>query len=305
MKNHPPGDDGQRPSNERTGNGPQLTKLPGGLYPYFFSGRLLEGVKEMEGMKILAIESARKAGRILQKRLGRVKKVDYKGVVNLVTEMDFLSEKIIVSEIRKQHPNHGFLAEEKAREQTVSPYRWIIDPLDGTTNYAHGYPVYGVSIALERQGEIVLGVVYDPSRDELFVAQKGKGARLNGRRIRVSSVPKLSRSLLATGFPYDVRENPINNFDHFQNFAIRVHAVRRSGSAALDLCYVAAGRFDGFWEMKLGPWDLAAGSLMVQEAGGKVTDFRGRSLGLDGSYVLASNGRIHGEMIKVLKKGRV
>jgi myo-inositol-1(or 4)-monophosphatase len=259
----------------------------------------------METLRDLAARVARKAGQVLQKRLGRTKRIDYKGAVNLVTEMDFLSEKIIVSEIRKQHPDHGFLAEEKARKQTLSPYRWIIDPLDGTTNYAHGYPLYGVSIALERQGEIVLGVVYDPSRDELFVAQEGKGARLNGRRIRVSSVRELSRSLLATGFPYDLRDNPVNNFDHFQNFAYRVHAVRRSGSAALDLCYVAAGRFDGFWEMKLGPWDLAAGSLMVREAGGKVSDFQGRPLGLDGSCVLASNGQIHGEMIKVLKKGRV
>jgi myo-inositol-1(or 4)-monophosphatase len=259
----------------------------------------------METFRDLAARVARKAGQVLQKRLGRTKRIDYKGAVNLVTEMDFLSEKIIVSEIHKQHPDHGFLAEEKAREQTLSPYRWIIDPLDGTTNYAHGYPVYGVSIALERQGEIVLGVVYDPPRDQLFVAQKGKGARLNGRRIRVSSVRELSRSLLATGFPYDLRDNPVNNFDHFQNFAYRVHAVRRSGSAALDLCYVAAGRFDGFWEMKLGPWDLAAGSLMVQEAGGKVSDFQGRPLGLDGSCVLASNGQIHGEMIRVLKKGRV
>ena len=258
----------------------------------------------MESFRDLAVRVARKAGQVLRKRVGRTKRINYKGAVNLVTEMDFLSEKIIVSEIRRQHPDHGFLAEEKARQQTVSPYRWVIDPLDGTTNYAHGYPVYGVSIALERQGDIVLGVVYDPSREELFVAQKGKGARLNGRRIRVSSVPELARSLLATGFPYDLRENPIDNFDHFQNFAYRVHAVRRSGSAALDLCYVAAGRFDGFWEMKLGPWDLAAGSLMVQEAGGRVTDFHGRPPGLDGSYVLASNGKIHGEMIKILKRGR-
>jgi myo-inositol-1(or 4)-monophosphatase len=259
----------------------------------------------MKAFSDLAVRVARKAGQVLPKRLGRTQRIDYKGAVNLVTEMDLLSEKIIVSEIRRQYPEHGFLAEEKAREQTVSPYRWIIDPLDGTTNYAHGYPIYGVSIALEKKGEIVLGVVYDPSRDELFVAQKGKGARLNGRRIRVSSIPNLSRSLLATGFPYDLRDNPVNNFDHFQNFAYRVHAVRRSGSAALDLCYVAAGRFDGFWEMKLGPWDLAAGSLMVREAGGKVSDFHGRPLGLDGRYVLASNGRVHGEMIKVLKKGRV
>jgi myo-inositol-1(or 4)-monophosphatase len=258
----------------------------------------------MESFRDLAVRLAREAGQVLQKRLGRTRRIDYKGAVNLVTEMDLLSEKTIVSAIRRQHPGHGFLAEEKAREQTPSPYRWVIDPLDGTTNYAHGYPVYGVSIALERRGEIVLGVVYDPSRDELFVAQKGKGARLNGRRIRVSSIPALSRSLLTTGFPYDLRENPANNFDHFYHFSHRVHAVRRSGSAALDLCYVAAGRFDGFWEMKLGPWDLAAGGLMVLEAGGRVTDFRGKFPGLDGSRILASNGKIHGEMIRVLKKGR-
>jgi len=258
----------------------------------------------MESLKALAVQAAKKAGRVLQRRLGRTRRVDYKGAVNLVTEMDFRSERIIVSEIRKRCPEHGFLAEEKVQEQTASPYRWIIDPLDGTTNYAHGYPVYGVSIALEKEGKIILGVVYDPSREELFVAEKGKGARLNGRRIRVSSASRLSKSLLATGFPYDLRESKANNFDHFQNFALRVHAVRRAGSAALDLCYVAAGRFDGFWEMKLGPWDLAAGGLMVQEAGGRVTDFQGRPLGLDGRQVLASNSRIHREMMKILRMGR-
>jgi len=258
----------------------------------------------MESFRDLAIRAAQKAGGILQTRLGRIKRIDYKGAVNLVTEMDFRSENIIVSEIREKYPGHGFLAEEKAQERTASPYRWIIDPLDGTTNYAHGFPVYSVSIALEKKGDIILGVVYDPSRDELFVAQKGKGARLNGRKIAVSSTSRLSRSLLATGFPYDLRESRVNNFDHFRNFAFCTHAVRRCGSAALDLCYVAAGRFDGFWEMKLGPWDLAAGSLMVAEAGGRVTDFEGRALGLDGRRVLASNSRIHREMMKILRKGK-
>jgi len=258
----------------------------------------------MESFADLAIRVSRMAGKVLQKRLGRIKRVDYKGAVNLVTEMDFRSEKIIVSEIRKKYPGHGFLAEEKAQRRTASPFRWIIDPLDGTTNYAHGFPVYCISIALEKEGDIIWGVVYDPSRDELFTAQKGKGARLNGRKIAVSSTARLSRSLLATGFPYDLRESRVNNFDHFRNFACRVHAVRRCGSAALDLCYVAAGRFDGFWEMKLGPWDLAAGSLMVAEAGGRVTDFEGRPLGLDGRRVLASNSRIHREMIKILRRGK-
>ena len=258
----------------------------------------------MESFRDLAIRASRKAGRALQKRLGRIKRIGYKGATNLVTEMDLLSEKIIVGEIREKYPTHGFLAEEKARRQTASSYRWIIDPLDGTTNYAHGFPVYCVSIALEKEGGIILGVVYDPSREELFVAERGKGARLNGRRIAVSTAARLSKCLLATGFPYDLRESPVNNFDHFRNFALRTHAVRRCGSAALDLCYVAAGRFDGFWEMKLGPWDLAAGSLMVAEAGGKVTNFEGRPLGLDGRQVLASNSRIHGEMMRILRSGK-
>ena len=259
----------------------------------------------MESFKTLAIRAAKKAGRILQNHLGRVKKVDYKGAVNLVTEMDLISEKVIVTEICRRYPKHSILAEEKTHRQEDSPYRWVIDPLDGTTNYAHGYPIFCVSIGLEKDGEIILGVVYDPSRNELFVGEKGKGARLNGRRIQVSSTRKLSRSLLATGFPYDLRESSVNNFDHFQNFARKVHAVRRAGSAALDLCYVAAGRFDGFWEMKLGPWDLAAGSLILREAGGKVTDFQDHPIHLDGKYVLATNGKIHGEIIRTLKMGRV
>lgn len=258
----------------------------------------------MESYRTSAITLARKAGRILQGHLGKVKKVVYKGAVNLVTEMDLLSEKIIVSEIRKKYPNHSILAEEKTHQQIDAEYRWVIDPLDGTTNYSHGFPVYCVSIGLEKRGDVILGVVYDPARDELFVGEKRRGAWLNGRRIHVSSTPKLARSLLATGFPYDLRESPVNNFDHFQNFALRVHAVRRSGSAALDLCYVAAGRFDGFWEMKLGSWDVAAGSLIVREAGGKVTDFKGTPSPLDGTYVLATNGKIHPEMMKILKMGR-
>jgi len=258
----------------------------------------------MESFEQVAILAAKKAGLLLKRTLGQKRQVKYKGAVNLVTEMDLLSEKVIVSEIRKRYPDHSLLAEEKTSLQENSPFRWIIDPLDGTTNYAHGFPVFSVSIALEKAGEVLLGVVYDPTRDELFVGKKGKGARLNGRKVHVSSTPKLSESLLATGFPYDLRENPADNFDHFRNFALRVHAVRRVGSAALDLCYVAAGRFDGFWEMRLGPWDLAAGGLMLREAGGKITDFLGNPVGLDGKHVVASNGKIHREMLKVLKMGR-
>jgi len=253
----------------------------------------------------IAILAAKKAGLLLRKKLGQKRKITYKGAVNLVTEMDLVSEKVIVSTLSRYYPHHSVLAEEKAARQGISPFRWIIDPLDGTTNYAHSFPIFCVSIALEKEKELILGVVYDPMRQELFLAEKGKGARLNGKKIHVSSTPKLSQSLLATGFPYDLRESPVNNFDHFQNFAFRVHAVRRAGSAALDLCYVAAGRFDGFWEMKLGPWDLAAGSLLVREAGGKVTNFSGETLGLDGRHVLASNGKIHPEMIDLLKRGRI
>ncbi len=258
----------------------------------------------MNPFKLLAIQAARKAGTILKNRLGRKRTVRFKGVVNLVTEMDILSEKIIVREIEKHFPEHAILAEERPAAQKPSRFLWIIDPLDGTTNYAHGFPIFSVSIALAKDEEVVLGVVYDPTRDELFTAERGKGAQLNGRRIRVSAESELTHSLLATGFPYDLRESKVNNFDHFHNFAVRTQAVRRAGSAALDLCYVAAGRFDGFWEMKLGPWDIAAGSLMVAEAGGKITNFLGKSLNLSGKHVLASNGKIHTAMLRVVKQGK-
>jgi myo-inositol-1(or 4)-monophosphatase len=257
----------------------------------------------MESFKQIAIMAAKKAGLILKRKLGKKRRVGYKGIVNLVTEMDILAEKIIVSALQKHFPDHSILAEEQTSKKRFSPYQWIIDPLDGTTNYAHCFPIFCVSIALAKDGEPILGVVYDPTRDELFVTEKNKGARLNGRKLHVSSESNLSRSLLATGFPYDIRESPINNFDHFYNFAIRAQAVRRAGSAALDLCYVAAGRFDGFWEMKLAPWDLAAGKLMVQEAGGMATDFFGKPLGLSGKHVLASNGKIHKAMLRLVKMG--
>ena len=258
----------------------------------------------MDSPKRVAIQAARKAGIVLKHRLGRKRTVGYKGAVNLVTEMDILSEKIIVGEIQKRFPDHAVLAEEGAPVEKASRFRWIIDPLDGTTNYAHGFPIFSVSIALAKDEEVILGVVYDPTRDELFTAEKRKGARLNGRKIQVSSESNLSRSLLATGFPYDLRESKINNFDHFHNFAIRAQAVRRAGSAALDLCYVAAGRFDGFWEMKLAPWDIAAGSLMVAEAGGRVTNFLGKPLALSEKHLLASNGKIHLAMLRIVRLGK-
>lgn len=258
----------------------------------------------MTTYKKIAVLAAKEAGLVLKRNLGQKRKIGYKGVVNLVTEMDLYAEKIITSYIKKHFPKHNILAEEEMNLEGDSSFRWIIDPLDGTTNYAHGYPIFCISIALQKGEKIILGVVYDPMRDELFLAEEGKGAKLNGQRIQVSSTPKLSQALLATGFPYDLRESDKNNFDHFRNFGLRVQAVRRAGSAALDLCYVAAGRFDGFWEMKLGPWDFAAGSLIVKEAGGKVTDFNGQPLSLFSPHVLASNGKIHKEMMAIIKMGK-
>lgn len=258
----------------------------------------------METYRHFAQDIAQEAGLLLKAHLGQIRSFRHKGVVDLVTEMDIRSEALITAKIRHRFPRHGILAEENTCLPKASAYRWIIDPLDGTTNYAHGLPIYCVSIALEKDGKIVLGVVYDPSRDELFWAQRGLGAFLGRKRIRVSKTAVLSQSLLATGFPYDLRENPMNNLDHFAHFALRTHAVRRLGSAALDLCYVAAGRFDGYWEMKIGPWDFAAGGLIVQEAGGKLTDFQGRSIQADGKNILATNGQIHGEMIQVLGLGK-
>jgi len=265
-----------------------------------------EGVylKEKDIFKKIATQAALKGGEIVQKCRGRVKWVGYKGVVNLVTEADRLSEDAIIKIIRKDFPEHDILTEESIGYEKESDYKWIIDPLDGTTNYAHGFPVYCISIALEKEGEIILGVVYNPVLDELFVAEKNKGAFLNGKKIQVSTQRELSRSLLATGFPYDIRESRVNNLDHFENFALKAQAIRRAGAAALDLCYLAKGIFDGFWELKLSPWDTAAGSLMVKEAGGKVTDFSGKRFSIYQKNILATNGKIHTQMMNVLKRGK-
>jgi myo-inositol-1(or 4)-monophosphatase len=253
----------------------------------------------MEVMKA-AIEMAKDAGRLLQDKLGRVDSVEFKGAVDIVTEMDKRAEDLIVAAIMERFPDHGILAEEGAEVKSTSPHRWIIDPLDGTTNYAHGFPFYCVSIGFETDGVMAAGVVYAPALDELFSAELGKGAFLNGERIHASKTAKLDTSLLATGFPYDIRTSKDNNLDHFGNFAVRVQAIRRAGAAAYDLCSVAAGRFDGFWEMKLKPWDVAAGVLMVREAGGVVTDFANGEFSMDECEVLATNNLIHAEMLAVL-----
>jgi myo-inositol-1(or 4)-monophosphatase len=248
-----------------------------------------------------AQESARKAGEMLKRHLTDVRDISFKGSVNLVTNFDRQAQDQIVASLSSRFPQHDFLAEEDLSQERGSPYRWIIDPLDGTTNFAHGFPVFSVSIALMHAGEIILGVVFDPSREEMYSAVKGKGAFLNGKEIAVSSTSELDKGLLATGFPYDVRTSRRNNLDHFTNFAVRAQAVRRCGSAALDLSYVACGRFDGFWELKLAPWDVAAGILLVAEAGGRVSDFQGKTPDIFGKELVASNDRIHGEMLDVLK----
>ena len=255
-------------------------------------------------IKKVAISSAKKAGRILREGMTQDLTIFYKGDLNLVTQIDTLSEQTIVSEIRKHFRNHQILAEEGHHYESASPYRWIIDPLDGTTNYAHRFPYFCVSIGVELEGSILLGVIYDPVRKELFVAEKGKGATLNSKSIRVSPIKNLNESLLVTGFAYNVRTAVNNNLNHFSHFVKKAQAVRRMGSAALDLCYVASGRFDGFWELNLKPWDTAAGSLILTEAGGTTSDFSGKPFSIDRPETLATNGKIHAEMVALLGKGK-
>lgn len=244
---------------------------------------------------------ARKAGRLLAERFTRHNPVYYKGTIDLVTEADRMSEELILAEIALRFPEHGVLSEESKEKNGRASMRWIVDPLDGTTNYAHGFPFFCVSIALEKDGVVILGVVYDPLRDDLFEASLGGGARLNGKELRVSSVEDLSRGLLATGFPYDIRESPDNNLNFFNAMAKKAQAIRRAGAAALDLAYLAAGRFDGFWELKLKPWDTAAGCLLVTEAGGVISDMAGGAWNLYSPGLAASNGLIQEQMMKVLR----
>src|SRR5207342_2910590 len=232
-------------------------------------------------------ELAREAGSLLMSYFGKVA-VEYKGDADLVTQADRASEKLIVERIRKQWPEHDLIGEEGSRRETGSDFRWYIDPLDGTTNFAHGYPVFCVSVALEYRGQRIAGVVYDPSRDEMFAAEKGGGSLLNGRPIHVSPIARLKESLVATGFPSHKRhKNP--NIHFYHQITLHTHGVRRAGSAALDLCCVASGRFDAFWEFNLNPWDTAAGVLIVEEAGGKVSDFKGGPFQLNSRETLASN----------------
>jgi myo-inositol-1(or 4)-monophosphatase len=241
-------------------------------------------------------EIAREAGALLMGYFHQHVKVEYKGEADLVTIADRQSEILIRERIRKNWPSHDVLGEEQGLADTGSDYRWYVDPLDGTTNFAHGFPVFCVSLALEHKKQRIAGVIYDPTRDELFAAAKGSGAYLNQQRIRVSKTERLSECLVATGFPSHKRhKNP--NIHFYHQITLHTQGVRRAGSAALDLCCVACGRFDGFWEFNLNPWDTAAGVLIVDEAGGKVSDFRGGPFQLDSRETLATNGLVHGAML--------
>ncbi len=252
--------------------------------------------KELKFARDIAVD----AGNLLMKRFKKRHNVKLKGRVDLVTESDVKSEKLIVSGIKKNFPDDSILAEESGITERGNGRRWVIDPLDGTTNYAHNYPAFCVSIALEDDDDIVVGVIYNPILDELFSASVGGGAYLNRKRMVVTDERKLSRSLLATGFPYDIHESKIDNLENFARMYKEARGVRRAGSAALDLAYLACGRFDGFWELKLHPWDVAAGVLLVVEAGGRVTNLDGTKYSIYNGDILASNGKIHNHMKKLL-----
>jgi myo-inositol-1(or 4)-monophosphatase len=251
-----------------------------------------------------AIELARAAGDVLKHYSGREKQVELKGRANLVTVADKESEALIISRIRQRYPNHSILAEESGASGSsdASEGKWIIDPLDGTTNFAHQYPFFCVSIAFEQAGEIRCGAVYDPWRDEMFSGARGMGSFVNGQRLRVSDAPTLRSSLIMTGFPYGFRDKITRILSQFEDFLVESQAVRRGGSAALDLCYAALGRVDGFWEMDLHPWDTAAGVIILEEAGGRVTDFAGNPFSIYGKEIVASNGHIHDEMVSLTSK---
>jgi len=258
--------------------------------------------KEIEQTLELAIRLAREAGQIQRERYETDFEVRSKSTeIDLVTEIDKLCEDLIVSTLERERPGDAILAEEGGgTDSPDAEWRWVIDPLDGTTNYAHGFPRFCVSIGVEHHNERVVGVVYDPLLDELYRATKGGGAFLGERRLSVSRESRLDHALVATGFPYDAKQSPENNLSNFARMARATRAIRRDGSAALDLCYVAAGRLDAFWEFKLSAWDVAAGLLMIDEAGGKTTDRQGEPAPRSGREVVASNGLFHQEILELL-----
>ncbi len=264
-------------------------------------------MRDKESTEFLAAawEAAKSAGSLIRDNWRKKKQIEYKSSIDLVTAIDRESEQLIVRTLQKRFPQHAILAEENtAIGGNESDYRWIIDPLDGTTNFAHDYPQFSVSIALERQGKVILGLVHDPIREETFKAYEGQGAYLNESPIHVSEGAELGKALVATGFPYDRREKADFYLSFYKKFMMSTHGVRRAGSAALDLCFVACGRVDGFWEFGLHAWDIAAGSLIVKEAGGTVTDLSGQQFSIMGTETLASNGRIHEAMLQAIRETR-
>lgn len=244
--------------------------------------------------------TSRGAGELLRQGISQRMRVSMKGRIDPVTEFDVKAEKYIVAQIAKSYPLHGILTEEGSTRESRDSFRWIIDPLDGTVNFAHGFPIYCVSVALEFDGEVILGAVYDPERKEMFSAVKGSGALLNKKTIWVSATTRLERALLATGFAYDIGSSRNNNLGYFARMAKRAQGVRRPGSAAIDLCWLAAGRVDAFWELKLHPWDTAAAALIVEEAGGRLSRMDGRPYSIFHADLLASNGHLHNAMIRAL-----
>lgn len=252
-----------------------------------------------------ACRAAQEAGALLRRHADKPKRVSTKSnPVDLVTEIDKASEQLIRRVLRRAAPGFGFLGEECGAEVSSSDYRWIVDPIDGTNNFVHGLPLFGVSIGLEHRGEMAVGVIYDPMRDELFSAMRGRGAYLNGRRIHAAPTKQLAQSLLATGFSFKFRKHPQPYLGWFQDFQCRSHGVRRIGSTVFCLASIAAGRLEGFYERDLWPWDIAAGMLLVEEAGGKVTNLEGKPLALTEGRMLATNGHIHQQMLRILKKHR-
>jgi len=252
----------------------------------------------------LAVELAKEAGAVQLESLGKIHNIEQKGSIDIVTDVDKRCEDLIVERIKKEFSNHYILAEEGSGQVRDSEWKWIIDPLDGTVNYAHSFPFFGPSIAIEKNGELVFAVVYIPSKDELFIAEKASGAELNGQKISVSRCDKLISSLLATGFAYSVMEGELkDNLKHFAGFTQKTQAVRRNGMAEGDLCYVACGRLDGFWELHLKAWDIAAGTLMIREAGGCVTNFDDTPVDIYGKEIVASNGLIHDSILEILNGG--
>ncbi len=257
--------------------------------------------QDLQNYLDFAVALAKDCGKIMSKSFRKSHFVKYKGIVDIVTEVDIASQSYAVNAVKKAFPDHSILAEEDGLNiHKGSKFKWIIDPLDGTTNYAHGIPIFCFSAALEVNSEIVLGCAYNPISKELFFATEGGGAYFNGKRVHVSKTTIFERSLLATGFPYDKKSNPDNNFNHFRDISINIRGIRRLGSAVLDLCYTASGFLDGYWELNLNPWDMASGSLMIKEAGGEVTDFCKMPLDIYNRRILASNGLIHDELSRIL-----